>query len=233
MAHSYSSLKLMDQCPQQYKVVKLDKLYPFKQTPEVIFGNEAHEALENYLNHSTALPEKFKAYAWVTEQLIPALLPWRVAEVEFSWLRGGAPADHRDWRKKYWSGKADVMATDHPLQGDAGDPRPTQAQVIDWKSGGSRYPDTEQLELMALFSFYQVPTLQVVNGFLVFLQDAKVTPANFTRAQMSGLEAKWNHKAMEEEQRRASNDWPTKPGHLCPWCPHTVCEHWTAPRAKR
>jgi RecB family exonuclease len=244
MAHSFSSLKMLEQCPRQYKVVRIDKLYPYKETPETAFGNRVHDALDKNINAGHPLPADLANYQWVVDSLIPALLPWRMGEVEYSFKGDGGPAGHRDWANKYWSGKADVFAVDQPIskywrnavtgeQATGDEPRPTQAQIIDWKTGKSGYPDPEQLELMAMFAFWADPSLQVINGYLVFLQDAKVVRATFTKQQLPGLEVKWKAKAAAEEQRRVSDDWPAVKSHLCPWCPHTACENWTPPKPKR
>lgn len=226
MAHSFSSIKLFKQCPTQYKVVRIDKLYPYVQTPEAEFGDRAHAALEANINKGVPLPAEFAAYQWILDMIVPALLPVRVAEIDYSYDKQWQPVAPRNWKGKEWSGKADVMAYDNATA-------PTRAQCIDWKTGKSGYPDPDQLELMALFEFTRSPTVQVVDGYLFFTQDAKVVRSTFTRQSMGYLRTKWEQEVLEIENALATGNWPMKPSALCPWCPHKSCPNWTPPKPKK
>ena len=59
MHHSYSALKMYDQCPAQYHEVKILRLHPFRSTPATEFGVRAHSAMEAAVKFKTPLPSEF------------------------------------------------------------------------------------------------------------------------------------------------------------------------------
>ena len=52
-AWSYSSLTNFETCPRQFKLLKIDKVVPFKETEAIRHGNEVHKALELRLKDKT------------------------------------------------------------------------------------------------------------------------------------------------------------------------------------
>jgi hypothetical protein len=143
--------------------------------------------------------------------------------MEFSLSKMGTAVGDRDWGNKFWTGKADCIAV-------AGD----HAVVVDWKFGSDRYPDTEQLELMAIFAMMKFPDVKTVAGAIVFANTAKVVPATFHRKDFHTLYGKWIDKVKEIDLATASGQWPTvsDPGkaRLCGWCPVTDCGLHPGPR---
>lgn len=226
MVNSYSSLKMLDTCPRQFHEVKVLKLHPFRASPESEFGNRAHEALEKYLKFKTPLPAEFAAYQWVCEQVIDTM-PGAQAEYEFSFDRTGNKVGARDWTNKFWMGLADVLDIDG-----------THAFVLDYKTGKSKFPDVEQLELMAMFTFLAFPVVETVSGLLLFLQDGVTAPedgsARWSRAaDFDRLWTKWTSKARQAEVHAQHGAWPEKPNNLCAWCPSTTCQHKAPAVARR
>ena len=51
---SYSSLVDFEGCPRRYKLIRIDKVVPFKETEAIKHGNEVHKALEDYMMAATA-----------------------------------------------------------------------------------------------------------------------------------------------------------------------------------
>ena len=68
-AWSYSSLSNFEQCPKQFKLIKIDKVVPFKETDAIRHGNEVHKALELRLKDKTPLPTKYAQYESMVAQL--------------------------------------------------------------------------------------------------------------------------------------------------------------------
>lgn len=200
------------------------KLYPFVQSPEAAFGDRAHVALAAALTEGTPLPAEFASYQWVVDRVFPALPVVRMAEVGFNFTAQWRSVGARDWQGKAWMGAADVLA----LTDDRG-----SAVVVDHKTGKSRYPDLDQLELMALFTMLDNPSVDYVRGVLLFLQDGHTAVRDFTRAQVAVLRSKWDARALAVEAAAAENVWPRKKSALCPWCPHKPCPNWTPPPEKR
>jgi hypothetical protein len=225
--NSYSSLSLFEQCPAAFHAIKVVKLYPFRATPETEFGNRAHEALENYGKHGTPLPAEFSNYQWVCDGIIDQLGPRRAFEYEFAFNRTGHKVGLKDWSNKWFMGMADVLDIDG-----------THALVVDYKTGGSRYPKVQQLSLMSLFVFLEFPEVETVSGLLLFLQDGVAYPpdgaATWSRAEhFDALWAEWQGKGTLVEEHVRMGVWPATPNNLCGWCVHTTCPHQAPALAKR
>ena len=119
-AWSYSSLSNFEQCPRQYKLLKIDKVVPFKETEAIRHGNEVHKALELRLKDKTPLPAKYAQYESMVAKLDK---PGVFVEAEYALTRNLEPCGW--WDKSCWvRGKVDagVKAKDKVL-------------IVDWKTG--------------------------------------------------------------------------------------------------
>lgn len=229
MHYSFSSLKLFDQCPAQWKAVKLDKLYPFRSTPATEYGVRAHAAIEAWVKFKTPLPAEFAAYQWLVDDLLSQLSPNAVTEMPFDFAKDWSQVHPRKWADKHFNGSADLV-----------DIVDGHALIADWKFGkvGSwKYADTDQLSCMALFVMKKNPEVQSVAGVLVFVNDAVCVPDDgslrWTREDLPALEAEWMGKTAVVEQHLAMGAFPPKPNNLCSYCPHTVCDHHAPAVARR
>lgn len=230
MIHSYSSLSMFDKCPHQYQQVRVLKRYPYQPGPAAQWGDYVHQELEKAGRLVTLkppqpaqLPADLAPFQWVVDKLIPMLPGTVMFEVDFNFNKTWHNVGARDWNNKFWTGKGDVVAVSEDR---------TSGVYVDWKGGNDRFPDADQLELMAVMMKANYPTLQTVHAYLVFLQTGKVEKRTYTEHQLPALRTKWEAKAMEVELAKSSDTWPKKKSPLCPYCPHTVCENWTAPKSK-
>lgn len=117
-AWSYSSLTNFEQCPRQFKLLKIDKVVPFKETEAIRHGNEVHKALELRLKDKTPLPAKYAQYESMVAKLDK---PGVFVEAEYALTRNLEPCGW--WDKSCWvRGKVDagVKAKDKVL-------------IVDWK----------------------------------------------------------------------------------------------------
>jgi hypothetical protein len=213
--HSYTALKQFQNCERQYHEVRVLKRFPYVQSAEAEFGDRAHKALELAGRDGVPLPPEFAAYQWVVDDIIKRLPGQVYFEYEFSLSSMGNPVPVRDWNRKYWMGKADVLAID----GD-------HAICIDHKTGKSKYPDPEQLDLMAMFTFNAFPQVNRVSGMLLFLQDGVTETTSHTRADLLGLSNKFHRITKDIQMATDSGAWKENPTPLCAWCPVTECSNW-------
>jgi hypothetical protein len=216
VAHSYSSLKLYAQCPRQYNEVRVLKLHPYTESPEAKAGTASHLAMEEALRDGKPLPPDQTQYQWLVDGY-KGMLAGRINSYEHDFSLGvsGSLIAAFDWKNKFWNGKADVLSM-----------KDAHAIVLDWKFGKDKYPDTEQLELMALFTFMAFQNIETVAGALVFAITGKTVTAQYTRKDFTMLYAKWKAKTKDVELAQASGVWEERPSHLCPWCPSTQCPNW-------
>jgi hypothetical protein len=226
MSHSFTSLEMHKQCPRRYYENRVIKIHPYKESPATAWGNAVHSALENYQKRGTPLPENMQGYSWVCTDIIDQLSPDAVAEIEFSFTAEGKECARNNWNAKLWSGKADVI-----------DIVDGHCVVVDWKTGGSKYPKVEQVHLMSMFVMLKYPEVQSVSGLLFFLDDGVVHPtdgsARWTRDDLPTMWAEWMAKVAAVEQNRTMGVWPPQVNNLCGWCECSSCPHHAPALAKR
>lgn len=239
---SYSSLSTLKKCPYQYFEQRVLRLHKYEPGPEAQLGDWVHVRLQHVgegtipcvpdippelTKHST--PEKLAGLRdginWATAMIREMFATNTHFEAEFNIDPALTRVVDKDWKAVYnWTGKADLFQRDgqHGFIGD-------------WKTGSSKFPDTDQLELMAVFGFIRWPELQTVDAALVFLGDRTVVPSPvWTRdVDFPVLRQKWLDKAFELKHRTEQKDWPKTPNNLCGWCPCTSCEFNAPAKAAR
>ena len=98
------------------------------------------------------------------------------------------------------------------------------AFVVDYKTGSNRYPDPDQLKLMALMAFEHFPSVQSVKGGLMFVMHDSFYTQEYERKDKEPLWETFIAKVAKLEQSIAEELWPTNPTPLCGWCPVKTCE---------
>jgi len=205
--HSYSALKLFDNCPRQYMLQRITKAIKPSSGEASIYGNRIHEQLEARVKDGTPLPAESAGY----EALVVAFatLPGElVVEQELVLTANLEPTTW--WATDAWlRSKLDVLVLNGP-----------DAVVADWKTGKHR-PDFFQMELFALQVFKHYPDVQRVKCSLVWLKDMKMDTQKYARTDAPALWNKFMSKVSRIEQAKEKDQWPPKPSGLCPWCPAT------------
>lgn len=211
---SHSSLKDYEGCARRYHEVKVLKKFPFKDTQATLYGKEYHTAAELYIRDGTPLPEQFA----FSKDMLDALIkkPGRkLCEQQMALTVDLQPCDWKS--KEVWvRGIADLLIVDDDN---------LTAWVVDYKTGNNKYPDREQLKLMALMVFAHHPHIRKVNAALLF-----VIKNDMVKYQLSVDEKDphwWDYRerVARIEQAHASGVWNPRPSPLCPWCPVTTCEN--------
>jgi hypothetical protein len=98
------------------------------------------------------------------------------------------------------------------------------AYVVDYKTGSDRYPDLEQLKLMALMTFVHFPKVNKVKGALLFILKNNLVSEDYERSQIPTLWDSFTPKVKRLELSYEKNEWPTNPTPLCRYCPVSTCE---------
>ena len=212
LAHSYSALKLYENCPKQYYMQKISKEIKPSFGEASIYGNRVHEQLEDRLKKGTPLPEESSKYEPLVASF--AALPGQlVAEQEFTLNANLEPTGW--WDKDAWlRAKLDVSVINGP-----------DAVVGDWKTGKRRH-DFFQMELFAILIFKLYPDVQRVVTSLVWLKTMELDSQIYQREDAPKLWDKFFTKVERIEVSLKQEKWPAKPSGLCPWCPatHAQCE---------
>lgn len=136
---SHSSLKDYEGCPRRYHEVKVLKHYTFQETEATRYGTVLHEAAEHYIRDGTPLPEQF-AFVKDTLDALSSKPGRKLCEQKMALDIDLKPCGWKS--EQVWvRGIADLLIIDDEN---------LTAWVVDYKTGNNKYPDREQLKLMAL-----------------------------------------------------------------------------------
>jgi CRISPR/Cas system-associated exonuclease Cas4 (RecB family) len=211
---SHSALKDYEGCPKRYQEVKVLKNFPFTETEATRYGNEVHKALELYIRNGKPVPPEYAQFVPVVDALMQR--PGRkLAEQQMALTKDLKPCGWKD-RDAWVRGIADLLILDDENM---------TAWVVDWKTGSNKYPDRDQLRLMALMVFAHYPHIRKVNAALLFIVKNDMVKLSMTVDQADTVWWDYRERVARLEQAFATDVWNAKPSPLCPWCPATTCVH--------
>ena len=217
---SHSSLKDYEGCPRRYHEVKVLKNYPFTETEATIYGTQLHEAAELYIKDGTDLPPQFE-FLRDTLDVLKAKPGRKLCEYKMGVTKDLKPCGFMD--KDVWvRGIADLLIIDDDN---------LTARVVDYKSGNNKYPDREQLKLMALMVFVHFPHIRRVSGALLFVVKNDIAKGSYMVGEAEEYWWDYRERVARIEQAHESGVWNPKPTPLCGWCPVKTCEY-NKPRSK-
>jgi RecB family exonuclease len=211
---SHSALKDYEGCPRRYHEVKVLKNYPFTDTQATLYGKELHEAAEFYIKEDTPLPPQFE-FVKDTLDALKSKPGRKLCEHEMGIRADLSPCSFND--PEVWCrGIADLLIIDDDN---------LTARVVDYKTGNNKYPDREQLKLMALMVFAHFPHIRKVSGALLFVVKNDLVKASFLRGEADEYWWDYRERVARIEQAHESGVWNPKPTPLCGWCVVKTCEY--------
>lgn len=208
LAHSYSSIKLYENCPLRYFYQRVAKSVVDEGGEASKYGERIHAFLEARLK-GTDLPQEVATYEPLTkavellasqdgaELLVEHELTLSDMLVPTGWFSADA------WIRS----KLDVLV----IKGE-------DAVVMDWKTG-KRKMDFFQLQLFAVQVFKHFPEVNRVKTSLVWLKDMSMDTEVYTREQANGIWHDVMTRIRRIEQSLEHDNWPAKPSGLCRYCP--------------
>jgi RecB family exonuclease len=215
LSHSYSSLKMFENCPQRYYRQRILKDIKDEGGEASKYGERIHEMLERRLRDNTDLPQEIAHYETLCTS-VEKLAEGGELHVEKELVLNDNHEPTGWWDKDAWlRSKLDVLV----LKG-------RNAVVMDWKTG-KRKPDFFQMEIFAAQVFKHFPDVEQVKSVLVWLTDMKQDSETYTRkADLAGV---WGGIAVATsrvEQALHFDNWPARPSGLCGWCPAQPTCKW-------
>lgn len=222
LAWSHSALSDFENCPKQYREVKILKKYPFVDTKETIWGREVHKHFENFLLYGTPLPADlamhheflagFKAQPGelAGEERIALDTSLKscayFSKTQQVWYRGQVDARKRD------------RATGH-------------SHILDHKTGKVKN-DYTQLKSFAMWEFLTQPDIHTCKAEFYWTQIRGTNGETYYREQLPEILAFFGAKLHRFADAFLTDNWPARQSGLCNgWCPVTDCEFWR-PRRK-
>ena len=211
LTHSFSSIKMYENCPKRYYHQRITKEVQDTGSDATIYGERVHEALEHRLDKKVELPSESKAYEPLCKS-IEGMGGTLQVEQKLTLSENLTPTTW--WEKDAWLRSIlDVLIIFED-----------EAIVMDWKTG-KRRPDFSQLELFALQVFSHYPNIKKVKSTFIWLKDLSLDSHTYNRIDADDLWVKLLSKTERINQSLTSNNWPPKPSGLCRFCPaKNICE---------
>ena len=202
--HSYSGVKAFETCARKYHDTKVVKLYPREETEATLYGTQAHEQAELFIKDGRPVDPSFKYMQPMLDAL--AAMPGRkFAELEMAVKEDLSPCGFKD--PAYWCrGIADLVIVDDDN---------LTARVFDYKTGGDKYPDTDQLMLMSLLIFKHFPHVRSVSCGLLFVLKNTVVKHRVNRDQEHALWWRWRERVAKIDAAHHHDVWNPKQSGLC------------------
>jgi hypothetical protein len=215
MAYSYSGLKEFSTCQRKYYETRVIKIHPRQETDATRYGTEVHLALEEFVRDGKPLGPHERFYDLATS--IKNMAGDKFTEMELAVDHTLNPCEFDD-PNAFIRGIADVVVLNHDK---------TKAYCLDYKTGGHKYPDKDQLELMSLLLFRHYPELQEVKGALLFILHDKTVTEVYHRRDAKVKWVIWLNKVERIEEAHDVSVWNENPSGLCKgYCPCNTCPHW-------
>jgi len=208
---SYSSLKQYQNCPKQYYEVTVAKNFFQPPSKEMIYGNEVHHALELYVKEGKELPKNYQRYKEQVDVLVE--IPGeKLTEHRMALTKEKTPCTFGA-KERWVRGIADLLI----LDGD-------HAFIIDYKTGGTKYPDPKQLRLMSLMTFAHFPEVKKVKAGLLFVAHNYFIPEEYKREDIDKSWGLFTGVLTRLDNSFDTNTWQPNPTPLCKFCPVKSCE---------
>jgi len=209
---SFSSLKDFTNCPRQYHEVKVLQRFKKTASKQMLYGSAVHKALEDYTKDNTPLPKNYERFKATVDAFLN--IPGeKYAEHQMALTSDLEPCSF-GYSERWVRGIADLLVVDNDV-----------AYVVDYKTGSNRYPDPDQLKLMALMVFEHFETVQTVKGGLMFVMHDSFYTQEYDRKDKDVLWKSFRDKVAQLNESMANGEWPARPTPLCGWCPVNTCEH--------
>jgi hypothetical protein len=214
LAHSYSSLKMFENCPKNYYHQRIEKSVKDLGNAVTIYGERIHKSLELRLGEGAMLGREAERYEALCAS-IEKIAANGVLTVEEEMTLNQSLEPTGWWDADAWlRSKIDVLVRNGP-----------DAIMFDWKTG-KRRPDFDQLELFAVQVFKHYPEVQRLKATFVWLKEMKMDHETFTRLDMPAIWQRILGKITRIEGALEHDNWPAKPSGLCNYCPcKSFCEY--------
>lgn len=207
LSHSYSSIKLYENCPLRYFRQRIVKDVVDEGGEASKYGERVHAFLEARLKENALLPQEVAHY----ESLCSAVE--RIAHngelfVEKELVLTDNLTPTTWWEPDAWlRSKLDILV----ISGD-------MANVMDWKTG-KRNADQFQMQLFAAQVFKHYPEVTRVKTSLVWLKDMTMDTETYYHSGVNTIWAEVMKRIQRINDSLEHDNWPAKPSGLCRYCP--------------
>lgn len=207
LSHSYSSIKLYENCPYRYFRQRVLKDVVDEGGEASKHGERIHAFLEHRLKSNNLLPQEIAHYEPLC-QSVERLAEGGDLHIEHELVLTENLTPTGWWEADAWlRSKLDILVINDTI-----------ANVMDWKTG-KRNADQFQMQLFAAQVFQHFPDVQTVRTSLVWLKTMEMDTETYYRAQMNELWADTMKRIQRIYKSLEHDNWPMKPSGLCRFCP--------------
>lgn len=207
LSHSYSSIKLYENCPYRYFRQRIVKDVVDEGGEASKHGERIHAFLEHRLKSNNLLPQEAAHY----EPLCASVE--RIAKdgelhIEKELVLNDNLTPTGWWDADAWlRSKLDILV----ISGN-------DAVVMDWKTG-KRNPDFFQMQIFAAQVFKHYPDVQRVKTSLVWLKTMEMDTENYNRISINEIWGEIMKRIQRIHKSLEHDNWPMRPSGLCRFCP--------------
>jgi len=217
---SYSSLKTFQQCPRKYYHLKIKKDVVDQGSSATLYGKQLHKAAEDYIKSDAPLPNQFEFVRTVLDSLnkIDGVKHCE-HEMGLRYRDGNiTPCGFND-EGYWWRGIADLLIVNKEKG---------VAHLVDYKTGkNSKYADTQQLDVLAVATFFHFPQVHTIKSALLFVVSNEFIQKKHTSDMIEDYLAPQQQHLARLEAAIQNDTWNPVASGLCRFCPVTSCEHNT------
>jgi RecB family exonuclease len=209
LSHSYSSIKLFENCPLRYYRQRIKKDVVDTGGEASQHGERIHAFLEHRLK-GTDLPQEAAHYEPLCKSVERMAQNGELhIEQELVLTENLTPTGW--WDSDAWlRSKLDVLVIVEDT-----------AVVMDWKTG-KRKADQFQMQMFAAQVFKHYPEVQRVKTSLVWLKTMEMDTEMYNRLSMNAIWAEVMKRIQRIHDAYEHDNWPARPSGLCGYCP---CKH--------
>lgn len=209
LSHSYSSIKLYENCPLRYYRQRIVKDVTDPGGDASKHGERIHTFLENRLKGS-GLDAEVAQYEPLCAS-VESLAKQGTLHIEKELVLTENLTPTGWWDSDAWlRSKLDVLVVIDAT-----------AVVMDWKTG-KRNADQFQMQMFAAQVFKHFPDVQQVKTSLVWLKTMEMDTEVYNRADINTVWAEIMKRIQRIHSSVEHDNWPAKPSGLCRFCP---CRH--------
>ena len=207
LSHSYSSIKLYENCPYRYFRQRISKDIVDEGGEASKYGERIHQYLEYRLANNAELPQEVKHYEPLCQSVEKIATGGQLLiEKELVLTENLTPTGW--WDADAWlRSKLDILVINGVL-----------ANVMDWKTG-KRNADQFQMQLFAAQVFKHYPEVQSVRTSLVWLKTMEMDTETYFRADVNAIWADVMKRIQRIHSSLEHDNWPARPSGLCRFCP--------------
>lgn len=207
LSHSYSSIKLYENCPYRYFRQRILKDVVDEGGEASKYGERIHQYLELKLKGQAELPQEVAHYEPLCAS-VERLSGGGELHIEKELVLNENLEPTGWWDSDAWlRSKLDILV----LVGN-------DAVVMDWKTG-KRNPDFFQMQIFAAQVFKHFPDVVRVKTSLVWLKTMEMDTEVYSRENSNEIWAEVMKRIRRIHQSVEHDNWPARPSGLCRFCP--------------